>query len=473
MNTDSGPNTPRKLRLAILGAGIGGLSLATSIAAQWSASAGIEIDQLLSIDVYEAAPEITEIGAGITVWPRTWKVLKAIGLEQDLKAVLTERERRASSTEEQKLAFAFRKADQEDGFEFHRLSTPGGNTSFHRQDVQKTLMDHLPPFCKIHLSHRLSQWSETADEVNLTFENGATASYDMLIGADGINSVTRKCLAGQPYNGVFYTGTVAYRGLIPKEKLQEVSPGHRTIEEPTNYCGKSKHIIVYPISQGTIINVVAFCSRLEDEGKSLNGPAVRDSTTEELLEQYKGWEPEVEDLLKCVEKCNCWAIHDLKPLDTFISPQRRVALLGDAGHAMTPHLGAGAGQAIEDAYILGGILARLPLFLDSNTSALTKQNIDQLVPQMLQVYDTIRQPFANSIMSRARKQGRYYEFDAEEFIHPSETGQVMSTNDSSWIPLLQHKLTDQWSWAWTTPTAKDDLKRADEMLRVQCQELVA
>ncbi|KAF5350911.1 hypothetical protein D9758_010491 [Tetrapyrgos nigripes] len=420
MNADcTDSDGSRKLRLAIIGAGIGGLTLATSIAAQWSASEGIDIEQILSIDLYESAAQIADIGAGITVWPRTWKVFQAIGLEQDLKAVLSEREKRDAFSEEEKLAFAFRKADQQDGLTFHRIFMLGGSTSFHRQDVQKILVAHLPPFCNIHLSHRLTQFSETPNEVNLTFQNGATASYDMVIGADGIHSVARKCLASQPNNGIFYTGSLAYRGLIPKEKLEQVSPGHRTIEEPTIYCGKSKHLVVYPISQGTAINVVAYSSHLEDEGKPLNGPEVRKSTTEEILEEYKEWEPEVTDMLKCIEKPICWAIQDLRPLDTYISPQRRVGLLGDAAHAISG----------QDGYILGGIIACLPLFLNSNSPTLTKKDIVQLVPRMLQVYDTIRLPVCNSIKSRAKEQGIDYEFNGEGFISPSKSGQGINVNE--------------------------------------------
>ncbi|THU98534.1 FAD/NAD(P)-binding domain-containing protein [Dendrothele bispora CBS 962.96] len=496
MSTDnlSDVNTPRKLRMAIIGGGIGGLSLAVSLGAQWPSSIGVDVNDLLSVDLYESAAQITEIGAGITVWPRTWRLLKAIGLEKDLKEALSERER--SGTEGERLAFSFRKSDQSNGFTFHQLYMPGGGTCFHRQDVQKTLLAHLPSFCQIHLNHRLTSCTESSEEVILTFQNGKTLPYDLVVGADGIHSVTRNSLSGSnpklyyPYsnqqntqNGIFYTGTIAYRGLIPREKMEKLHPGHRTIEEPVIYCGKSRHIVVYPISRGRIINVVAFASRIDDEGKPFEGPTVRNCTTEEVLEAYKGWEPEAIQLLECIEKPTCWTILDLMPLGSYISPHGRVGLLGDASHAIlvfivlsgyrTPHLGAGAGQAMEDSYILGGIVSRLPYLLAKGATP-TKNDLDQIVPHMLQVYDTIRQPFGNSIMMRARKQGFYYEFNAEELVNTpkSENGQatVQPLENSFWIPLLQNAFTNHWSWAWKSPTAEDDLRRAEDMLKMQYHE---
>ncbi|KAK7460590.1 hypothetical protein VKT23_009311 [Stygiomarasmius scandens] len=476
----------QKLRMAIIGGGIGGLTLAASLGAQWHSSAGVDASQVLSVDLYESAAKITEIGAGITVWPRTWKLLKAIGLERDLKDVLSEREK--CDTEGERLAFSFRKSDQEHGFTFHQLYMQGGSTCFHRQDVQRTLLNHLPSFCQIHLNHRLVQCTEASDGVTLTFQNGVKTTYDLVIGADGIHSVTRNCLSGFrsknpnlycPYpdpnlakDGVFFTGTVAYRGLIPKEKMESLHPGHRTIEEPVIYCGKSRHIVVYPISQGKVINVVAFTSQVDNEGKPLDGPTVRECTIEEVLEEYRGWEPEVIELLECIERPTCWAILDLLPLGSYVSPNKRVGLMGDASHAMTPHLGAGAGQAMEDGYILGGIISRLP-FLLPKESTLTKNDIGPIVSRMLQVYDSIRQPFGNSIMSRARKQGFYYEFNAEEFVSPkTESGRVKPTDDSFWIPLLQNTFTNHWSWAWTDPTAEDDMRRAEEMLKMPGQQMI-
>ncbi|KAI3615121.1 salicylate hydroxylase [Moniliophthora roreri] len=440
----------RKLRIAIVGGGIGGLTCAVAL----------KKCQNIELNLYEAAAQIAEIGAGITVWPRTWKILKAMGMEESLVKGLKEK-----PNDEPKIAFTFRKSDQRDGYTFHQIRingkesdlttygtcfssfhTAGGNYNFHRKDIQQALLEQVPPFCDVHLQHRVVECEELPDGVKIRFANGKSAMCDMVIGADGIKSVVRRHVrhVSSSDNGVVYTGTVAFRGLVPREKLAELHPGHRTLEEPVNYCGKDRHIVVYPISQGRIVNVVAFYSRPWDEGKPLPGPEVRNATLEEVLEVYAGWEQEVQDLLNCIENPTCWAIQELRPLDSYISG--RALLLGDAAHAMTPHLGAGAGQAMEDAYILGEIMARSPCTISD-------------IPRILKIYDSIRQPFANYILTTARTQGLYYEFNAPGFHDVKKQGHSLTEEQKL---TLKEKYTEHWSWVSTS--VDEDHRRAVAML---------
>ncbi|KAJ4481052.1 hypothetical protein J3R30DRAFT_2395837 [Lentinula aciculospora] len=212
----------KKLRIAIIGGGIGGLTCAVAL----------KDCPNIELDLYEQAAHITEIGAGITVWPRTWMCLKSLGLERDLLAILPE-----EYSDEPKLAFEFRISDRKEGYTFHKIYAKGGALCFHRQEIQRTLLKHVPESFHIHLSHRLTRCEEDEDCVKMYFKNGLEASCDILIGADGIKSVTRELF---PNKGIFYTGSQVFRGLIPKEGLAKSYPTHKSLEGPIQYCGKNK-----------------------------------------------------------------------------------------------------------------------------------------------------------------------------------------------------------------------------------------
>ncbi|THU98831.1 FAD/NAD(P)-binding domain-containing protein [Dendrothele bispora CBS 962.96] len=416
----------KKFRIAIIGGGVSGLTCACVL----------RHSKNVEIDVYEAAEEIAEVGAGVTVWPRTWKLLKSMGIEQDMVDVLKER-----PTDEPKLAFTFRKSDQKQGITFKRMISHGGVATFHRADVQQALLKNSPPFCKIHLSHRLSHYLEEDNSVKLFFLNGSTATCDLLIGADGIKSIVRQHLHAQPNNGITYTGTVAFRGLIPVENLPTTYNDSRQRDDPVIYCGDSKYIVRYPVSKGRLINVGAFCTRLSDVGKTFEGPTVREATQEELLEEFKGWEDEVINLLKCIEKPTCWAIQDIKPLKSYVS--ERVVVIGDAAHAMSPHFGIGAGQAMEDAYVLGGLLCKL-------TS-------DEEISSFLKIYDDIRRPFANRVLQNSRQQGLFYQFNMPGF------RDLVGDTSPEHLATLGDILTRRWAFAWNE-TVENDRNKAISML---------
>jgi len=216
--------------------------------------------------------------------------------------------------------------------------------------------------------------------------------------------------------------------LIPAERLRTQAPHHRAFTEPIQYLGKNGYIIVYPISQGKMINVAAFHTTEDLENTTFNGPWVKGIEKEQILSLFSQWEPEVQVLLKCVEKTSQWAIHTSKPLKSLVSG--RVVLLGDAAHAMEPHQGAGAGQAIEDAYLLATLLGQRRTTLDS-------------VPHALRVYDTIRRPFANDITRRNRLTGRQLMF-RDTFDWNNCTEDVLRSR----LQELGAAIASNWEWAW-------------------------
>ncbi|KAF5379638.1 hypothetical protein D9757_009181 [Collybiopsis confluens] len=322
-----------RLRVAICGAGVGGLTFALALSQYPN----------IDIDIYESARQLTEVGAGIGIFPRPWKIIKLLGLEADLLKVTETR-----VVEGPVSAFRYRKSDQREGLEFFTLVTQGSLVLFHRADYQQTLLNHLPKRCRTYCSKRLRSYTQRqSGSIELLFEDGTTSSCDVLVGADGVKSVVRAGILGEKARWAqgegrwkeaaeilthvepVWSGSNAYRALIPVEKLRAIAPNHRVLNTPgVQYLGKHGYIMSYRISGGKLVNFVAFISRHHLENTKFNGPWMSTVEPSAFASFFAHWEPDVQALIACVEKPMQWAIHTIRPMQSFISG--RVALLGDA-----------------------------------------------------------------------------------------------------------------------------------------------
>ena len=204
---------------------------------------------------------------------------------------------------------------------------------------------------------------------------------DVVIGADGIQSFLQKYVV-EP-STTEYSGSRAYRGLVPREKLSEWSKETHQI-----WMGDSKHFMVYPVRRGELLNYVGFVPTTEETVESWSAVGDRD----QLTASFKGWDRRIVGLLEKVETCFWWGLYDRRPLASWT--KGRLALLGDAAHAMLPHLGQGANQAIEDAVALA-------VFLEGRKSG---EIID-----ILRHYEAFRRERTDVVQTEARKNGLRYD----------------------------------------------------------------
>ncbi|TFK18990.1 salicylate hydroxylase, partial [Coprinopsis marcescibilis] len=430
------------------GAGIGGLMLTAALA-------HFDRDtQNLDVRVYEAAPALAEIGAGINLWLRSWEIIKKLNLEGLFVKMMQE-----APTEKSRLVFQLRKSDQDQGVHMSDLWMKGGTMRFHRAELQMSLMSLVGS--QVQLNRRLSSYTEYQNHVELLFADGSLVNCDVLVAADGIRSATRKQYLssvrrelkakeemkrpeqeGEDTDPV-WSGTLAYRGLLAHEKIEREFPGHRGMTRPVI------HLVVYPLSNGRFTNVVAFTTDPKSEGMAWpkDKPATGSATQEELREEYKGWEPEVQALINCIESPSKWAINNLNPIESFAS--HRVFLAGDSAHAMTPHQGAGAGQAIEDAYILASLLTQPGVTRDS-------------IPAIAEVYSNVRCPAANAVLLASRDQGKWCELDhPHPLLQGTKEGEVVG---NAVLDDVFADISEAWEWVWRG-SAETDRERAVEMLR--------
>lgn len=343
-------HTTRKVLIA--GGGIGGLSAAIALLLQ-----GFEVE------VYEQAGEFREIGAGIQISPNGNRALHYLGVFEQLKALsikASSKEIRLWSTGQTwKLFDLGEEAIQKYGFPYMTVFRP---------DLLKVLADRVEALRPgaLKLKSRAVNCQQDADGVTLILEDGSTIRGDVLIGADGVHTKIREALFGA--DAVEYTGMVAWRALIPAERLDP----YLTRPVAVNWVGPGGHVVHYPVQNGKLVNFVATMEDQPWEGAPWNAP----STHAEFLQVFAGWNESILTMAQQAPAMTKWAMC-LRPfLDTW--SKGRATLLGDACHVTTPFLAQGAVASIEDAVVLARCLAQQP----------------QEPVAALATYDALRRPHA-------------------------------------------------------------------------------
>lgn len=319
------------LRIAVIGAGIGGLAAALAL-----------LRRGIDVEVYEQSTELKEVGAGIQISANGTRVLDALGLEAALtrvQVVPLNRELRHWRTGETWHWFELGEASIRRHGRRHML--------LHRGDLHDVLADAVRSLKAdaIKLGKRCVAVMQTDEHVEIWFESGEHANAAFVIGADGIHSKVRECLFGA--NQAEFTGCVAWRGLVPMECL----PPHIARNAGINWLGPKGHVLHYPVRRGEIMN---FVSSVERDDWRIESWMV-EGTTEELANDFYGWHPDVHAIIQNIAVPLKWALMVRPPMDRWTG---RITLLGDACHPTLPYLGQGAVMAIEDAYVVAACLAK-------------------------------------------------------------------------------------------------------------------
>lgn len=323
-----------KKRIAIVGAGLGGLAAGSLLQ-----KAGF------NVQVYEQSSAFSRLGAGIHMGPNVLKVFRRMGIEQQLEDLASHPD------------FWFSRDGETGEYlsriplgEFARKEYGAAYVTVHRGDLQAMQMTSLEPG-SVHFNKCLSSVEDSGSDVVLRFQDGSEERADIVIGADGINSKLREHLLG--VEAPTYSGWVAHRALIRGEQLRKYN---LDFEDCVKWWSEDRHLMVYYTTKAR--DEYYYVSGVPHPAWDFKGSYV-ESSQQEMLDTFGHYHPVVKALIECSESVTKWPLLNRQPLPVW--SEGRIVLLGDACHPMKPHMAQGAAMAIEDAAMLSRCLTETGL----------------------------------------------------------------------------------------------------------------
>ena len=352
--------TKPRLDVVIVGGGIGGLFAANALIANG-----------LRVSVYEQAPALGEVGAGVFLTPNSVRHLHRVGLSSAVEKWGAKIGLKSQYFRYEGTPIAPVQVTDTLGWAAYGM---------HRADLVGLLASALP-IGIVRTGYRCTGFEQDSKAGWVSFANGTIVESDVIVGADGIHSALREHAA--PASQTIFSGSIAYRGVVATERLPDWPA----------YCwsmwlGPGKHFLTYPLRVGALINFVAFVPADEPTKESWSAAGDPDA----LRREFSDWDPRVGHFLRQVTTTFRSALYDRDPLPTWT--KGRLTLLGDAAHPMLPHLGQGANQSIEDGIALAKILASAE---------------QAAVPAALLAYEQVRRDRTAAVQCGARQDGLRYD----------------------------------------------------------------
>ncbi|KRB53044.1 salicylate hydroxylase [Rhizobium sp. Root708] len=341
-------------RVAIVGAGIAGLTTALSLAKHGIRS-----------EIFEQAPVMTEVGAGLQISPNASLVLDKLGILEHLTPLWLEPEaiHLVSGLSLRRLASVL-----SGRFARDRWGSPYG--VLHRATLQAALLKAVREneHCTLHFGTKIGDESPIGD----------AGKADLLIGADGVWSTVRSRVPGAPT--ARFSGNIAFRFTV----AADAAPDFADRSCVSAFLGPSAHLVCYPLRETQNFNMVAIVAGSRTSHEWINRPS--ENQSQHLLSAFSKWNKSISRFLEHATDIGVWPLYEAAG-GTWQNG-RDTVLIGDAAHAMMPFAAQGAAMAIEDAYELAALVANQP------------------VPDALQVFEAQRMPRIN----RVRQRGAFNQF---------------------------------------------------------------
>ena len=320
-----------RMKVLVAGGGIGGLVAAIALT-----------QRNIEVELFDQQTEPRELGAGIAIFANGARVLSSLGIDDSLEPSRHYSPgSRIRSGKSGRIIAELRLA------EFHEARFGARAYDLHRGDLRQALMAAAGTkhSVKIHLGQRVAAVIQEPEGIAVETEQGMRATGDALVGADGIHSVVRREIAGP--DAPRFSGEVVWRALVRRDRLTGMS----STPFSTVWTGSDRHFLQYPVRGGSLLNIGGFIQ--SDQWRSESWTERGDRTVFASL--FSAFHPAVREIIESADECFVQAIHERAPLSHWF--KGRAVLLGDACHAMPPHMGQGAGMALEDAIVLARTMA--------------------------------------------------------------------------------------------------------------------
>ncbi len=317
--------------ITIIGAGIGGLTLASALEKKG-----------IPFQLYEQADAFEALGYGIQISPNVVRVLWELGLEKQLENI-----------SHRCLGFELRSFNSDEILAQWQLKNDIAYYQCRRSDLHQLLFDSIEDKSRIHFSQRLESYQQKDNQLSLSWQDAQPTTANALVAADGVRSQVRSSLF--PKYKAQYAGYAAYRAILPFQEQYRSFWGKATV-----WMGKNHHLVVYPNgnqhNSTPWLNLVLVVKDANWNEQGWAIPADKQAVAEEFSNQSEQLKGILADMVASPEPCFKWGLFIHQPLPYW--SQGKVTLLGDAAHPMLPFQAQGAAMAIEDAYILAEYLER-------------------------------------------------------------------------------------------------------------------
>jgi len=315
----------KALDIAVVGAGISGLTAVIALAEQGH-----------KVTLYESAPKWGDVGAGITLAPNAMRGMDYIGVGDAITETGVEpTTQEISHWQSGNVLVDVDRRGTADKY-------GAGYVYIHRADLHQILVARAEQVgANLVLGKHIVEVDDRNDSVIMHFADGSKSECEMLVAADGLKSQVRQMFAPEEAN---FSGHIAFRALAPaSDEIREL------IDQPGMHIGPGKMVVRYPLRKGALLNLVFFA---REDGWTEDGWSIP-AKIEELRSLYSGWCTDIQKMIDAIVPGTVfkWAINAHTPLKTW-HRNGKVVLVGDAAHAMTPFMGQGAATGIEDAVML-------------------------------------------------------------------------------------------------------------------------
>lgn len=379
-------------KILIAGAGLGGLSAAACL-----------LQDGYDVEIYEQAPVLGEVGAGIQMSANAMHVLNHIGIGD-----------RITSASVRPAAYVFRLHDT--GDEIQRFALADDHlklhnapyNQIHRADLHEALVDRvraLKPDA-IHLNKMATEFTETEDAVELKFADGTNARGDLLVGADGVKSAVRDQICGAV--PATYTGDAVWRVTVPASSL----PVNFMGQVMAVWLGPGLHAVCYYIRGGELLNFVGAVETddVAEESWTAKFP------WETFKKDFEGWHKDIQTIIDLADRDACyrWSLFRRPVVEGWSTA--RATILGDAAHATLPYLAQGAAMAIEDGAVLMRALKQSPDIADA-----------------LSLYERNRRDRAARVVDQSNDNRRLFHLKSVEQIRESFAKRDEGADRNAWL----------------------------------------